>query len=113
RPVTRVTRRQCFDLPPIEVEVTEHQLVERECSCGVRTRAAAPAGVDAPVQYGSRITAIVVYLYVGQFLSKQRAAGALADLFGTPLSAGTIASMVARAAGGLDGVPRRDPPFAA
>ncbi|MGX6608248.1 IS66 family transposase [Micromonosporaceae bacterium Da 78-11] len=103
RPVTSVTRRQCFDLPPVLVEVTEHQLVERECACGTRTRAVAPAGVDAAVQYGPRITAIVIYLYVGQFLSKQRTAQALADLFGTPMSAGTIAGMLTRATAGLDG----------
>ena len=85
------------------VEVTEHQLVERECSCGLRTRAVAPAGVEAPVQYGPRMTAIVIYLYVGQFLSKQRTAQALAELFGTPMSAGTIAGMLSRATAGLDG----------
>jgi transposase len=84
RPITGVERRQCFDLPPVLIEVTEHQLVERECSCGARTRASAPAGVDAPVQYGPRITAIVVYLYVGQFLSRLRTAQTLADLLTTP-----------------------------
>jgi transposase len=101
RPVTAVERRQCFDLPPVKIEVTEHQLIERECRCGHRTRAVAPEGVDAPVQYGPRIAAVVVYLYVGQFLSKQRTAQALADLFGTPLSAGTVAVFTARAAAGL------------
>ncbi|MGX6608626.1 IS66 family transposase, partial [Micromonosporaceae bacterium Da 78-11] len=101
RPVTSIERRQCFDLPPVTIEVTEHQLIERECGCGHRTRAAAPPGVDAPVQYGPRIAAVVVYLYVGQFLSKQRTAQALAELFGTPLSAGTVATMTARAASGL------------
>ena len=30
--------------------------------------------MSAPVQYGPRITAIVLYLYVGQFLSKKRTA---------------------------------------
>lgn len=103
RPVTGIERRQVFDLPPKAVEVTEHQLVERECACGHRTRAAAPAGVDAPVQYGPRIAAIVVYLYVAQFLSKSRTAQALADLFGTPMSGGTVAALTARAAGRLDG----------
>jgi transposase len=103
RPVTGVVRRQQFDLPPLSVEVTEHQLVERECVCGQRTRAAAPYGVDAPVQYGPRVAAIVIYLYVGQFLSKKRTAAALAELFGTPLSAGTVAGIAARAAAGLDG----------
>jgi transposase len=70
RPVTAVERRQCFDLPPVKIEVTEHQLIERECVCGHRTRATAPEGVDAPVQYGPRIAAVVVHLYVGQFLSR-------------------------------------------
>jgi hypothetical protein len=96
-----VTRRQSFDLPPVTVEVTEHQLLQRECSCGVWTRAASPAGVHAPVQYGARVTAIVIYLYVGQFLSKQRTARALAELFGTPMSAGTVAGMLRRATAGL------------
>ena len=30
------------DLPEAAVAVTEHQLIERECGCGQRTRAAAP-----------------------------------------------------------------------
>jgi len=102
RPVTAIERRQCFDLPPVKIEVSEHQLIERECTCGHRTRASAPAGIDAPVQYGPRIAAVVVYLYIGQFLSKKRTAQALAELFGTPLSAGTVAALTARAAGGLD-----------
>jgi transposase len=102
-PVTGVERRQVFDLPPAAVEVTEHQLVERECGCGHRTKGLAPAGVDAPVQYGPRIAAIIVYLYAGQFLSKKRTAQALAELFGIPLSSGTVAALTARAAGRLDG----------
>lgn len=103
RPVTGVERRQVFDLPPVKVKVTEHQLIERECRCGQRTRAAAPAGADAPACCGPRIAAVMIYLYLGQFLSKQRTAQALAELFGTPLSSGTVAALTARAAGRLDG----------
>jgi transposase len=103
RPVTGVERRQVLDLPPAAVKVTEHQLIERECSCGHRTRAAAPAGAEAPVQYGPRIAAIIIYLYAGQFLSKKRTAQALAELFGVPLSAGTVAAVTARAACRLGG----------
>ena len=51
------------------------------------------------VQYGPRITvAVVLYLYVGQFLSKKRAAQAMAELFGTPVSEGTVSAMSERAA---------------
>ena len=60
-------KRQVFDLPPMTVEVTEHQLIARRCACGATTCGTAPQGVSAPVQYGPRITAIVLYLYVGQF----------------------------------------------
>jgi len=98
-----VERRQEFDLPPMTVRVIEHQLVSRRCGCGVTTCGAAPDGVTAPVQYGPRITAIILYLYVGQFLSKKRTAQALAELFGTPVSEGTVVTMTRRAADGLDG----------
>jgi hypothetical protein len=58
--------------------------------------------VTAPVQYGPRITAIILYLYVAQFLSKKRTAAALAELFGTPVSEGAVAAMTRRAADRLD-----------
>jgi transposase len=102
-PVTALERRQVVDLPEPVPVVVEHRLVERECvCCGARTRAAAPDGVDAPVQYGPGIEARVLYLYAGQFLAKDRTAAAMAELFGAPLSAGTVAAMLTRAAGRLE-----------
>lgn len=102
-PQVGMERRQVFDLPPITVRVTEHQLITRRCACGTVTCAPPPGGVAAPVQYGPRVTAIVLYLYVGQFLSRQRTAQALAELFGTAVSPGTVATMTRRAATGLSG----------
>ncbi|HSS26268.1 MAG TPA: IS66 family transposase [Mycobacterium sp.] len=101
-PEVGMERRQVFDLPPLTVRVTEHQLIARRCACGATTCGTAPGGVTAPVQYGPRITAIVLYLYVGQFLSKKRTAAALAELFGTPVCEATVATMTKRAADGLD-----------
>jgi transposase len=103
RPVTGVEHRQVFDLPEVTINVTEHQLIERECGCGHRTRAIAPQGAEGPARYGPRIAAIIVHLYTGQFLSKNRTAQALAELFGISLSSGTVAAITARAAGRLDG----------
>jgi transposase len=101
-PEVGVERRQVFDLPPMRVRVIEHQLITRRCPCDATTCGTAPGEVTAPVQYGPRITAIILYLYVGQFLSKKRTAQALGELFGTPVGEGTVATMTTRAAGGLD-----------
>ena len=98
-----VTRRQVFEVPQVRARVTEHQMVARRCGCGTVTCGQAPSGVEAPVQYGPRLTAIVVYLLVAQFGAQKRVAQAVADLFGVPISQGSVAAMSARAAGGLDG----------
>ena len=91
-----------FDLPPVKVKVTGHELIEQEVGCGHRTKGTAPQGAEAPVQYGPRIAAVIIYLYIGQFLSRKRTALALAGLFGIPLSAATVAAITGRAAGKLD-----------
>ena len=101
-PRVRVERRQVFDLPPGPVAVTEHQLVTRRCGCGAHATGRAPQRVTAPVQYGPRVAALIVYLYVGQFLSKARTAQAMAELFGLPVSEGTVATVTARAGADLD-----------
>jgi transposase len=100
-PQTGVTRRQVFDLPPIELTVTEHQLISRRCTCGTITRGPAPDLVGAPVQYGPVACAIMVYLFHGQFLSRARTADALSELFNAPVSAATVAAATTRAAAGL------------
>src|SRR3954462_2327545 len=96
-----VVRRQVFDIPQITVRVVQHRLVSRRCGCGAVTRAAAPAGVMAPVSYGPHAAAIAVYLCLGQHLPVERTAGLLAELFGTPMAAGTVAAWTTRAAAGL------------
>ena len=87
--------RQVFDLPaPQPPVVTEHRAHDCQCAaCGVRTRAAFPAGVNAPVQYGQRITAFVLYLLHYQLLPEDRLAELMRDLFGVKLVAATIARM--------------------
>lgn len=87
--------RQVFDLPePQPLVVTEHRAHDCRCACcGATTRAAFPEGVNAPVQYGARIAAFVVYLLHYQLLPEARLARLMADLFGVTLSAATIANM--------------------
>src|SRR3954467_1555324 len=100
-PPIGVIRRQVFDIPTITVRVVEHRLISRRCVCGALTCAAGPAGVTAPVQYGPHAAAIAVYLCLGQHLPVERTAGLLAELFGTPMSTGTVAAWTHRAAAEL------------
>jgi transposase len=72
------------------------------CACGKKTTAPAPEEVQAPVQYGPRLAATGVYLMHSQFLSTHRTATALAELFGAPVAAGTVASWVRRCATRLE-----------
>jgi len=101
-PPVRIVRRQVFDIPTITVRVVEHRLICRRCGCGALTAAAGPVGVSAPVQYGPSAAAIAVYLCLGQHLPVERTAALLAELFGTPMAAGTVAAWTARAAAGLE-----------
>ena len=89
------TARQVFDLPePQPLRVTEHRAHACRCAaCGTQTRADFPAGVSAPVQYGPRIAAFVVYLLHYQLLPEKRLAVLMADLFGVHLVTATIAAM--------------------
>ncbi|MGH7080382.1 MAG: IS66 family transposase, partial [Acetobacteraceae bacterium] len=85
--------RQVFDLPePQPLIVTEHRAYSCLCgACGAQTRAAFPDWVTAPVQYGKRIGAFVLYLLHYQLLPEKRLAEAMADLFGARLASATIA----------------------
>jgi transposase len=95
---TGMERRQVTEIPEVKPKVTEHQMIERECACGARTKAAAPAGVTAPVQYGPRVSALAAYLWHGQFLSRDRAVQALSEMFGCAPSPAVIANAVKKIA---------------
>jgi transposase len=85
--------RQVFDLPePRPLIVTEHRVHRCRCAaCGTQTRATFPEGIAAPVQYGQRIGALVLYLLHYQLLPEKRLAELMADLFGVRLVSATVA----------------------
>ena len=91
--------RQVFDVPEPKVMVTEHRAHSCRCpKCQTVTSASFPEGVTAPVQYGARISAFVVYLLNYHFLPEDRLAELLTDLFGLKLVPATIARMSAACA---------------
>jgi len=89
-----VERRQVFDIPRIQMEVTEHQAQIKECShCGHLNKATFPEQVKAPVQYGLRLKVIAVYLRQYQLLPYNRSRELFRDLFLTDLSEGTLTNI--------------------
>lgn len=92
-----VERRQVFDLPPVVIDVTEHQVTEVVCSCGKVHRGVFPEDVSAPVQYGPGVKATSVYLTQQQLLPIRRSAEILDHLLGTPVSAATVMDAVEEA----------------
>jgi hypothetical protein len=63
------------------------------------TAAAFPDEATAPACYGPGVRALIVYLAVYQHLPVDRTARLLADVLGAPVSTGTVANVIAQAAG--------------
>jgi len=83
--------RQLFDIPmPIRPIVTEHRVVEKQCSCGQCCKAEFPDAVRSRVSYGINIRTLVTYLSCTQSIPYKRMTEVLRDCFGVELSQGTV-----------------------
>ena len=98
-PVSGHGQRQVFDLPPLKIEVTEHQVEVKLCpTCGHTTTASFPPEVSQAVQYGPRLKAQAAYLNGYNLLPLQRTAQFFADIYGQPLAEDTIRHATTRIA---------------
>ena len=76
-------KRQVFDIPPLGIEVTEHQAEFKQCpGCGVQVKGTFPAHVTQPTQYGLRLKAQASYLNSYHFIPLARTTELLTDFYG-------------------------------
>lgn len=87
--VKKISRRQVYDLPPLNIRVVEHQSEIKTCSCGCQN-SNFPAAVSHYVQYGPRIKGLMVYLQNYQLLPYSRTSELIEDLFVHKISCGTL-----------------------
>ncbi len=92
-------KRQVFDLPKVQMKVTEHRAQIKTCSrCGKETHATFPRAVSKAVQYGTEIKAQMVYLNTEQHLPLERTCDLLEEFYQHRLCEGTIVTACAEAA---------------
>jgi transposase len=92
-------KRQVYDLPKVQMKVTEHRAEIKTCSgCGKETRAAFPHAISKAVQYGPDIKAQMVYLNTEQHIPLERTCDLLEEFYQHRLAEGTIVTACAEAA---------------
>jgi len=80
-------KRQVFDVPPVRIEVTEHQAAIKTCpGCGQAVKGDFPSDVTQPVQYGPRLKAQATYLNNYQLIPLARTGELLGDFYGHTLT---------------------------
>jgi transposase len=83
--------RQVVDLPPLNVEVTEHRAETKLCPyCSNPTKALFPEDVQAPVQYGPRLKAVSIYFNQYQLIPLDRLTEVFENVFNHDLSEGAL-----------------------
>lgn len=93
-----VERRQVVDIPPLRVEVTEHQVQHVRCpACQQATKGSFPAIATRPIQYGPIMRGLCVYLNQHHLLPLERLIRALNDLLSVSVSPGSVNRWVEQA----------------
>jgi len=84
-------RRRFFDIPPVNLIVTEYRSQIKTCPlCGVLNKAVFPESVKYPVQYGPNILTSAIYLKNHHFIPYERISGLSSDVMGIKICSATI-----------------------
>ena len=83
--------RQVHELPPIRLQVIEHQAEIKCCEqCDWLTKGQFPSDVTSSVQYGRGLKGLIVYLMDGQLLPSARVCEVLSEVLDCEISEGTL-----------------------
>lgn len=84
-------RRQVFNLPPLKLVVTEHRVSIKNCSsCGRENMGIFPEEVPYGASYGADIKGLLTYFNQEHLIPYNRSCQIFTDLFGQPISEGTL-----------------------
>jgi transposase len=91
--------RQEVVIPPVQALYVEHRSYSKVCAhCGKVCIGAMPGHLKGPIQYGAGVGVLVSYLSVYQHIPYYRITVLLKDLFGLPISEGTVDNLLKRTA---------------
>ena len=93
-----LSSRQLVDIPPIKLRRIEHQIFQKQCSCGHIMESSFPSYVTSPIQYGPNVEALVGYLHTRQYVPYARMQEFLNDVVGLDVSTGGIHNILQRLA---------------
>jgi transposase len=97
--------RQVVEIPPIKPIYEEYRQYTCQCPrCQNLQISDFPAGVNAPIQYGSSVESLVSYFSVYQYIPFKRLKNLFSQAFSMPISEGSIGNILERSAQKCKGV---------
>lgn len=88
------SRRQEKDIPPIKIEITEYQEIEKKCKCGCKNVWKYPENIKAPIQIWENAKVFMTYLNIIHYVWYERLVVLSEDLFWFPISEWSIWNII-------------------
>ena len=96
-PVDHSVKRQVVDLPPPDLNVTEHIGEVKICPCcGKVNQGKFPEGVTNHIQYGNNIQAMLIYFSINHHIPYDRLTDICRDVLGFNIAKDTVANAISK-----------------